>query len=60
MSAAALPKIKVTDAPSVEGSSAALSLSPSTTDGGQAGRPRSPTSSEGASCESHYSAIALF
>ena len=49
MSDAALPKIKVTDAPNLEGSSVAASLSPSTTDGGQSGRPRSPTSSEGAS-----------
>jgi hypothetical protein len=49
MSDAALPKIKVTDAPNVEGTSVAASLSPSTTDGGQPGRPRSPTSSEGAS-----------
>ena len=50
MSDAALPKIRVTDAPTLEASSAALSLSPSTTDGGHSGRPRSPTSSEGASC----------
>lgn len=50
MSDAVLPKIEVTDAPNLEGSSvAAASLSPSTTDGGQSGRPRSPTSSEGAS-----------
>lgn len=51
MSEAVLPKIRVTDAPNIEGSSVAISLSPSTTDGGQPGRPRSPTSSEGSSCE---------
>lgn len=47
MSEAALPKIRVTDAPGLEGSSAAISVSPSTTDGGNSGRPRSATSSEG-------------
>jgi hypothetical protein len=50
MSDAALPKIKVTDAQNLDGSATGTSgvESPSTTtDGGQSGRPRSATSSEG-------------
>jgi hypothetical protein len=60
MSNTVLPKIKVIGAPSLEGSSTvAASLSPSsTTDGGQSGGPRSPSSSEGVSQESlHWIAI---
>jgi hypothetical protein len=47
--AAALPKIKVIDAHNLEGSAGTSGVdSPSnTTDGGQSGRPRSATSSEG-------------
>ena len=56
MSDVALPKIKVTDAPYLEGSTAAASVSP-TTDGGQLARPRSATPSEGASaCKFLYAA----
>jgi len=46
---AALPKIKVIDAHNLEGSAGTSGVdSPSnTTDGGQSGRPRSATSSEG-------------
>jgi hypothetical protein len=49
MSDAVLPKIKVTDPRNLDGSAAGTSGldSPSTTDGGQSGRPKSGSSSEG-------------
>jgi hypothetical protein len=63
MSEAALPKIKVTDAQNLDGSTTGASgvESPSTTtDGGQSARPRSATSSEGKFAISNGSHCVLY